>query len=274
VRTLAAALLLAGALPALPSWLHLPTRFERWLYNPRERTGVALRELAARRPAAALRPLETAARLAPDEPLAQLNAGAGALAAGQARRAVDYLEKAAAAAPPDLMPAAQYDLGTAHLAAGDGEQALQALKQALRLDPGNGDAKHNLELALRQLAARRPQLRAPQEAPGGRRPGESESSPSAGAQEPAPPEAEPQPQPPPQPQDPGAAGEQRVEGRPEARAGGEVAGSPLPEFRQQPEMSAEQAAALLEAVENLERQQRRAQAAARARRTRAGERDW
>ena len=39
-------------------------------------------------------------------------------------------------------------------------------------------------------------------------------------------------------------------------------------------MTAQQAAAVLESVENLERQQRKAEAARRTRRRATGERDW
>src|SRR5262249_33846634 len=55
-------------LAALPSWLHLPTWAERWLYNPRERTTSALAEEKKGKPQDAVAPLETAARLAGDDP--------------------------------------------------------------------------------------------------------------------------------------------------------------------------------------------------------------
>ena len=50
--------------------------------------------------------------------------------------------------------------------------------------------------------------------------------------------------------------------------------SPLPNFEDQPDMTAEQASAILEAVENLEREQRKQQAAERLKSRKTGERDW
>jgi hypothetical protein len=262
-------LLVAGlaAIP-LPGFIHLPTWAERWLWNPRERTAEAM---AQQEPQAAVRPLETAARLAPEDPLVQFNAGAGHLGADDAKGALPYLEQAAAQAPPALAPAAHYDLGNARLGAGDAAGAVEAYKQALRLDPTSADSKHNLELALRQLEKER-QAKQPREAPGGQRQGEQEQSPGQG---PGDPDDRQQPTPPDRKNpDPGKQGEpQKPQGGP-ADTQGQPQPKPLENFEDQPEMSAQQAAAVLEAVENLERQQRKAQAARRARRGAHGDRDW
>ena len=48
----------------------------------------------------------------------------------------------------------------------------------------------------------------------------------------------------------------------------------MPQFEDQKDMTAEQAAAILQAVENLERQQRREQARALARAKTSVEKDW
>lgn len=259
----ASALLLAGSL--LPSWVHLPTRFERWLWNPRERTAVAIGAQARGEPEAAVRPLETAARLRPDDPLVQYNAGSGALAAGDARDAVGYLERAAAAAPPALGPAAHYNLGTARLGAGDAAGAVEALSQSLRLAPGQADAKHNLELALRELERRRgrEQRPSPQGAEGE---GSPEDRPGEEGGEPRPEEG--------RQGENGSQGSQPGPAQPQGEPQTAEASGGLPRFRELPDMTAAQAAGLLEAVENLERQQRR-RAAAQGQRRRAetGE-DW
>ena len=55
---------------------------------------------------------------------------------------------------------------------------------------------------------------------------------------------------------------------------GEGQDARLPQFRNQPDMNAQEAAAVLSAVENLERQQRRDQAAHRARQQSAKGKDW
>ena len=55
---------------------------------------------------------------------------------------------------------------------------------------------------------------------------------------------------------------------------GEGQDARLPQFRNQPDMNAQEAASVLSAVENLERQQRRDQAAKRARQQSAKGKDW
>jgi Ca-activated chloride channel homolog len=256
-----------AAIP-LPSFVHLPGWAERWLWNPRERTTEALRQEDAKQ---AVRPLETASRLAPEDPLVQFNAGAGHLGAEDPRGALPYLEKAASAAPAPLAPAAHYELGSARFAAGDAAGAVEAYKQSLRLDPGSADAKHNLELALRQLEKER-QAKKPQESPGGQKQGQQEQSQGQGQGNPddrpeqqRPDEKNPDPGKQGQPQEP-QGGPESQQGQPQPKA--------LSNFQDQPDMSAQQAAAVLEAVENLERQQRKAQAARRARRAAGGDRDW
>ncbi|MGB1250618.1 MAG: VWA domain-containing protein [Candidatus Promineifilaceae bacterium] len=52
---------------------------------------------------------------------------------------------------PVLSASAYYNLGNTHFAQQDWPVAIEAYKDALRLDPSDVDAKHNLELALRQL---------------------------------------------------------------------------------------------------------------------------
>jgi tetratricopeptide (TPR) repeat protein len=51
----------------------------------------------------------------------------------------------------ELAPAGNYNLGNARFRAEDYAGAVEAYKQALRLNPGDADAKVNLELALRKL---------------------------------------------------------------------------------------------------------------------------
>jgi len=255
-----------GAIP-LPDFVHLPAWAERWLWNPRERTASAL---AQEDPKKAVRRLDTAARLAPADPLVQFNAGAGHLAADDAKGALPFLEQAVAAAPRELAPQAYYQLGSARLGAGDAAGAVEALKQALRLDPASGDAKHNLELALAQLDKER-QARKPRETPGGGQQGEQEQSQGQGQGD--------RPQEPPQrpdaenPEPDKQGAQQPPQGGP-ADTQGQPQPKPLQTFEDQPDMTAEQAAAVLESVENLERQQRKADAAKRARRRSHGERDW
>jgi Ca-activated chloride channel homolog len=272
--TLLPTLLLLGwaGLPSLPWQPHLPVWAERWLYNPRERTARAIEAHEKRKPRQAVGPADTALRLAPDDPLVQYDAGTAHLAAGHERRAVSLLERAAKGAGAELSTAAHYNLGNARLAAGDAAGAVEAYKRVLRAEPGNQNAKFNLELALREEQKRRMGLQGrPPGARGHRSPNRDPSNQRGRGnpdQDPNPPQDRRQP---PSPQQQGQ--QPRSGGQGDSRGGGGERDDRLPQFRNQPEMSAREAASVLSAVENLERQQRRDQAAKRARRAGKGK-DW
>jgi tetratricopeptide (TPR) repeat protein len=261
---------------------HLPVAVERWLYNPRERTARAIAdskqgEEGKRR---AMADAETALRLAPDDPLVQYDAGTARLEGGDAGGAAPLLDRAALALARQKIPgraaAAHYNLGNARLRAGDAAAAVEAYKQALREAPGDRDAKWNLELALRERERQQSGARAPNEGSRGDKGGGQESSQKSGGQE--------------KPGDPksgGGAGEPKKgapqqQGGNDANQGGQGQGeapqngqqTKQPRFHDLPEMSAAEASAILESVENLERQQRRAQAAENARRRTARVKDW
>jgi tetratricopeptide (TPR) repeat protein len=269
-----AGLLAAGWSPlSLPSALrpHLPVWAERWLYNPRERTEEAIGQYRKGLPDKAVGPAETALRLQP-EPLTRFNAGTAHLAAGHAREASTLLEEAAKKADRTLAPRADYNLGNARLETHDFSGAVDAYKRALRLDPRDADAKYNLELALREQEKQR---RSPG---GGGQQGGKKSSPgqqpqgSQGSGQGGDPSSQQQQKP--QQGDPQQNGQNRqgqsgAQGSPDPSRQG-----PLPQFRNQPEMSGREAAALLSAVENLERRQRRDEASKRARQRAAKGKDW
>jgi len=259
----------------LPSWLpqpHLPAWAERWLYNPRERTERSIEAYGGEEPRDAVGPADTALRIAPEDPAVRFNAGTAHLAAGGERKAAKLLEEAAKAAPPELAPAANYNLGNARLAGGDAAGAVEAFKQALRLEPDNADAKWNLELALREREKQRLGARGQRDGSRGDREGQQDPSKKPGKDGPADPNQDRS-----QAQDPGSSpqsGQQQAEGRTgEPRKPAEQDG-PLSQFRNQPEMSAREAAGVLAAVENLERQQRRDDAAKRARQHSSKGKDW
>jgi Ca-activated chloride channel family protein len=255
-------LLLLGwaALPSLLWHPHLPAWAERWLYNPRERTERSIAAHAKGQPREAVAPADTALRLAPEDPLVQYDAGTAHLGAADARGAVPLLEKGAQGAGGELFSPAHYNLGNARLAAGDAAGAVEAYKQVLRAEPGNQDAKYNLELALREAQKRRRGL--PGKPPGSRgtrSPNrEPSSQPGKGKSDQNPNRPENQPQ----------------QTSPQQQGNDGQRDDRLPQFRNQPEMSAREAAAILSAVENLERQQRRDQAARRARQRAAKGKDW
>jgi len=295
----AVALVLLAALPwpldkLVPDWV------EGTLYNPRERTEVARQAYAAEDWDAAVDAADSALRIGPPgappgaqpsaadddteaaeqplpDPRLAYNAGTAHLAAGDEKRAVELLEQAAGGAGDDLAPGVQYNLGNARLAAGNIAGAVEAYKETLRRRPDDAAAKHNLEVALRRLDEQmKNPFSEPQESPQGRRPGEDEQSDEAGSREPG-----EEVQKKPEASDPGRqdddAALQRTQDEAEKQTrqeDAEAARNELPRFEDQPDMTAEQAAALLQSVENLERRQRQEAAAERARRGGSRGKDW
>lgn len=254
-----------GWRPSLPVWA------ERWLYNPRERTERTLEALKEGDNARAVAASETAHRLAPQDPLTAYNAGTANLAAGRGRKAAKLLEQAAKAASPEMAPAAHYNLGGAQLKAGDAAAAVEAYKQALRLNPADADAKHNLEMALQEREKESLRARGGRQGSRGDRPGEREQSRKPGDGSPS---DDPDRS---NPRDPGQGspnGQQQAQGQQGNRQQPSPQSGPLPQFDNQPEMSSREAANLLSAVENLERRQRREQAAKRSKEKAAKGKDW
>lgn len=249
-----------------PEWL-LP-----WLYNPRERTQASREAFDEGRFPEAVEAAETAHRLAPEDPRTELNLGTSLLAAERTEEALESLTRAAERLEADL-PAkggppkarklastAHYNRGSALLASDDPAAAVEAYEQALRRNPDHLDAKHNLEVALERLRQQQQQQQRQQQ------------------QQPPQGEDGEQPHPTPSPevsedQGPQQPPEEPAEGAPESSPPPQ-GDSRLPRFEDQPDMSAQEAAAILEAVENLERQQRRREAAERARNKARGEKDW
>ena len=239
---------LADGVPAGP-----PPWLERWLFNSAERTERAVESFAQGDAAGAALPLEVALRLAGDDPRARINAGVGRLATGRGD-ARSLLEAAAEVAGGELVSWARYNLGNARMAGGDLPGAIEAYRQALRGEPGHQDAKYNLELARRRLEEQEQQDPPPEDPP---------------PQDPPPPEESSSSQDQPPPPDPSQKPNDQ-----DWQPQGEPRQSPLPQFRDLPDMSAEEAAAILEAVENMEREGRRRQAMEAARQHRPGEKDW
>lgn len=269
LRLLSVVVLGSLALPSL-SWLpsfpwkpHLPVWAERVLYNPRERTERVIEAYGKAEPEQALSRAETALRLAPDDPRVRYNAGTAHLAGGNERKAIALLEAAAQEPPAELAATAHYNLGNARLAAGDASGAVQAYEQALRAEPGNLDAKHNLELALREEQKQKRGLQGQKKGDRGNRKPNQDPSNRQGKGNP---DQDPQ-----QGQD--RRQPQQQGGQPRPGEGG-ASDERLPGFRDQPEMSGREAASVLSAVENLERQQRRDQAAKRARQRAVKGKDW
>ena len=92
-----------------------------------------------------------ALRDAPDSPVIRFNDANALYQSDEFARAVDAYRGAIEAADPVLEAQAWYNLGNALYRQQQLEGALEAYKEALRRNPGDTDAKHNLEVALEQL---------------------------------------------------------------------------------------------------------------------------
>ena len=92
-----------------------------------------------------------ALRAAPDSPVIRFNDANALYQSDEFARAVDAYRGAIEAADPVLEAQAWYNLGNALYRQQQVEGALEAYKEALRRNPGDADAKHNLEVALEQL---------------------------------------------------------------------------------------------------------------------------
>lgn len=262
----------------LPGWadvagwldLHPPAWVERVLWNSGDRTDEGLAELEEGDTLAAVEELERAHRIAPDDPRVAYNAGTGRLLAGRGD-AAPLLQATASATPPGLAPDAWYNLGNAYLDADRPGRAIGAYEEALRRRPDFADAKFNLEVALARAAEDRLRFGPPEESPEGSQGGEQEESDRSDEDGRRPPEEEQDDEDSPK-TDP--AGDRPEDEASDDRDGGRRPQPLLPDFEEQDDMTAEQAAALLQAVENLERRERRARAAEAAARSERAEKDW
>jgi len=91
-----------------------------------------------------------ALRDAPDLPLALFNDGNALYQSAEYVRALDAYRGAIESGDSALAAPAWYNLGNALYRQQRFQESLEAYKQALRIDPGEVDYKHNLELALEQ----------------------------------------------------------------------------------------------------------------------------
>jgi tetratricopeptide (TPR) repeat protein len=246
---------------------------DRLGWNARERTAAGRSALEKGEGDRAVPAFDTALRLQPASPLARFNAGTAHLAA-QDSGALPLLEEAAKSAPADLAPSAWYNLGNGRLAAHDARGAIAAYVEALRRQPDHQNAKVNLELALRELQKQQDSSGGGKPKPGqppgtGEKPLPDEEKKSSGGAENEP-QQQPREQAPQEPPQPAPGGERDS---PQPKGPGQERRE-LPQFRDLPDMTAEQAAAILRAVENLERQQRRDRAAKEAAARAQVEIDW
>ena len=100
---------------------------------------------------AALQAYEQAQQESPDLAQPVYNAGNTHYRQQRYGAAQQSYEKALSIADADLAQSATFNLGNVLFNAANLEEAIEAYKQALRINSDDADAKHNLELALREL---------------------------------------------------------------------------------------------------------------------------
>ncbi|MBN1401977.1 MAG: tetratricopeptide repeat protein [Anaerolineae bacterium] len=88
---------------------------------------------------------------APERPEPHYNAANAYNRLGQVDETLIETQQALKSDDGQLQAQAWYNLGNAYLDAQRWADAIEAYREALRLDPDDMDAKHNLELALREL---------------------------------------------------------------------------------------------------------------------------
>jgi len=91
---------------------------------------------------------------APESPIIPFNDGNALYQDADYQRAMEAYQRAIETGDPRLASSAWYNLGNALYRQQQLEESLESFKQALRLNPQDGDAKHNLERVLEQMQER------------------------------------------------------------------------------------------------------------------------
>jgi Ca-activated chloride channel homolog len=151
-----------------------------------------------------------------------------------------------------------YNTGNAHFDAGNYGDAAQAYIQALRLNPADRDAKHNLELALKRM---QDQQQGQKQQQPDQKQGQTQQKPDESGQKEGPARKEPQP--------PGKQGQQPQKPQDQNPA------NPQPTQSNQPQggFTRERALQILDALQNQELAEQRRLLESQARRKATG-RDW
>jgi len=99
----------------------------------------------------ALQAFEAAQRERPNDPVVEFNRADALAKLGRTEEAKKAFSRVGESDRKDLQQRAAFNLGNLHAAANERKEALQAYRRALRLDPSDVDARHNLEVVLRNL---------------------------------------------------------------------------------------------------------------------------
>ena len=108
---------------------------------------------------AALEAYQSAAKDRPEDAISRYNLGTALYQKKQFEKASDEFRRSLDAADPIHRAQGYYNLGNAQIQLNDIEGAIRSYKSALRLNPADLEAKHNLELALEKLEQKSQQNR-------------------------------------------------------------------------------------------------------------------
>ena len=108
---------------------------------------------------AALEAYQSAAADRPEDTISRYNLGTALYQKKQFEKAADEFRRSLDAADSVHRAQGYYNLGNAQVQLNDIEGAIRSYKSALRLNPADPDAKHNLELALERLEQKSEQNR-------------------------------------------------------------------------------------------------------------------
>ncbi len=100
---------------------------------------------------AALEAYQSAAENRPEDAISHYNLGTALYQKERFEKAADEFRRSLDASDPVHRAQGYYNLGNAQVQLNDIEGAIRSYKSALRLNPADLDAKHNLELALEKL---------------------------------------------------------------------------------------------------------------------------
>ena len=108
---------------------------------------------------AALEAYQSAAENRPEDAISRYNLGTALYQKEQFEKASDEFRRSLDTVDPVHQAQGYYNLGNAQIQLNDIEGAIRSYKSALRLNPTDLDAKHNLELALEKLERKSQQNR-------------------------------------------------------------------------------------------------------------------
>ena len=220
---------------------------------------------------AALEAYQSAAEDRPEDAISRYNLGTALYQKEQFEKASDEFRRSLGTADPVHQAQGYYNLGNAQIQLNDIEGAIRSYKSALRLNPTDLDAKHNLELALEKLEQKSQQNRSESRDENKDQQKQDQQQQNQGQQDRNKQEPDQQNQ-----ENPSESEQQQNQESSEQEAASEES-SPQPEqgsTQQLVEMSEEDAIRLLEAIKDNEKEIQKKILQKRFSRRQRSEKDW